>query len=93
MRVNGWQEYASEPYSRQRYASDRNCRGMAHVENEKVTVASEANICFQTGKDMGEVTGVVTSPIVLPNWKDSFAGNTCAGEINDGSSAVAAGDG
>ena len=67
--------------------------GWHMLKNEKVTVASEANICFQTGKDMGEVTGVVTSPIVLPNWKDSFAGNTCAGEINDGSSAVAAGDG
>jgi hypothetical protein len=53
---NAWQEYVSESHFRQRYTSDESRCRRVHVANGGDTVGPVANICFQTGRDMGEVT-------------------------------------
>jgi hypothetical protein len=53
---NAWQEYVSESHFWQRYASDTIRCWRVRVANGGDAVGRAANICFRTGKDMGEVT-------------------------------------
>jgi len=53
---HSWQNYVSVQHFRQRYASDSSERGNVRIANEGDAAGLMANLCFQTGKSMGEVT-------------------------------------
>jgi hypothetical protein len=49
--------------------------GQPNSVNEGDRPGVTADLWFRTGKSLGEVTSTVSSPIVLPNEKDSVAAN------------------